>query len=157
MSNIKAEPNIIDNLAEGTILKNKDNIELYVRRYYQLLYKKEPFEIKEQEFFLNFIQNVLTDDDIIELNKDVTESEIYNAIKNMNSNKSPGIDGLPTEFYLCYWNLIKVEVCQIIKKNINGLLLGDNQRKAVITLIPKNGDLSFLKTWRHISLLCCDV
>ena len=44
MTSIKAEPNIIDNLAEGTILSNKDNIELYVRRYYQLLYKKENFE-----------------------------------------------------------------------------------------------------------------
>ena len=75
----------------------------------------------------------------------------------MNLNKSPGIDGLPVEFFLHFWYLIKNEVSQIIKNHINGFLLGENQRKAVITLIPKEGDLSLLKSWRPISLLCCDV
>ena len=157
MNNIKCEPNIIENLAEGTILTNKDSIELYVCKYYQLLYKEEPSDVNEQEFFLNCIENIFTDEDLAELNKDVTEHEIYLSIKNMNLNKSPGIDGLPTEFYLCYWNLIKHEMCQILKNSINGLLLGESQRKAVITLIPKDGDLSTLKSWRPISLLCCDV
>ena len=35
--------------------------------------------------------------------------------------------------------------------------MGGTQRKAVITLIPKDGDLSILKSWRPIALLCCDV
>ena len=157
MTKIKAESNIMENLREGTVLTNKDSINLYVREYYQLLYKKEAVDGNEQEFFLNLVQNILTEEDISELNKDITENEIYNAIKNMNINKSPGIDGLPIEFYLHYWYLIKKEICQIIKNNINGLLLGESQRKAIITLIPKEGDLSILKTWRPISLLCCDV
>ena len=72
-------------------------------------------------------------------------------------NKSPGIDGIPIEFYLCYWDVIKEEMCQIILNITNGILLGDNQRKAVITLLPKEGDLTILKSWRPISLLCCDV
>ena len=157
MTSVKAESNILDNLAGGTVLTNKDSIELYVRKYYQKLYKEEPFDRNEQDFFLNLIQKSLTEDDIDILNREVTQSEIHNAIKNMNLNKSPGIDGLPTEFYLCFWNLIKNEITQIVKNNINGLVLGENQKKAVITLIPKDGDISLLGSWRPISLLCCDV
>ena len=35
MTKIKAESNIIENLSEGTVLTNKDSINLYVREYYQ--------------------------------------------------------------------------------------------------------------------------
>ena len=157
MTKIKAVANIIDNIRKGTILSSKDSINLYVRKYYQLLYKKDEININEQTFFLNLIQNILTEEDINELNKEITQVEIYNAIKNMNLNRSPGIDGLPIEFYLHYWYLIKNEISQVFKNNINGLMLGENQRKAIITLIPKDGDLSILKSWRPISLLCCDV
>ena len=157
MTSVKTEPNILENLDGGTILTNKDSIELYVQKYYQKLYKEEPLDINEQEFFLNHIQNLLDDDNIELLSKDVTQAEIYNAIRNMSLNKSPGLDGLPTEFYLCCWNIIKSEVTQIVKNNINGQLLGDFQKKAIITLIPKDGDLSLLGSWRPISLLCCDV
>ena len=31
------------------------------------------------------------------------------------------------------------------------------QRQALITLIPKDGDLKLLKSWRPISLICSDV
>ena len=33
----------------------------------------------------------------------------------------------------------------------------NSHKKANITLIPKGGDKSLLKTWRPISLICCDI
>ena len=68
MTSVKTEPNILENLDGGTILTNKDSIELYVRKYYQKLYKEEPLDINEQEFFLNHTQNLLDDDNIELLN-----------------------------------------------------------------------------------------
>ena len=83
--------------------------------------------------------------------------EVYTAIKNLNTNKAPGIDGIPIEFYQKFWNIIKIEILQIIKNIIKGTLLINNQRQAIITLLPKGGDLELLKSWRPISLICCDV
>ena len=55
----------------------------------------------------------------------------------------PGLDGIPIEFYLKYWDIIKPEMIDVITNIINGTCLNDNQRKAIITLIPKEGgDLS---------------
>ena len=79
------------------------------------------------------------------------------AIKSLNSNKSPGIDGLPNEFYLKFWDIIKKELCKVIKNIINGHLLQGNQKRAIITLIPKDGELNLLKSWRPVSLICSDV
>ena len=39
---------------------------------------------------------------------------------------------------------------------MKGTLL-EKQRQAIITLIPKEGDLTQLKSWRPVSLICCDV
>ena len=75
----------------------------------------------------------------------------------MNLNKAPGIDGIPIEFYLKYWNIIKKEMIEIIRNNVKGTLLNEKQRKVVITLLPKDGDQSMLKSWRPVSLICCDV
>ena len=91
------------------------------------------------------------------LESSITSQEILTAIKQMNTNKSPGIDGIPIEFYCKYWNIIHVELSQIIKNMINGKELQCNQRKAIITLIPKDGDITLLKSWRPISLICSDV
>ena len=72
-------------------------------------------------------------------------------------NKAPGIDGISIEFYQKYWDIIKNELVIIIKNIVEGTLLIDNQRKAIITLLPKGGDLKLLKSWRPISLICSDV
>ena len=157
MSQIKTEAGIIENLDSNVILKEKDSISLYVRKYYEKLYGKENYNVEHQNFFLQFITKTLSDHERRILELEVTQNEIYKTIKDMNLNKAPGIDGIPIEFYLKYWDLIKTEITEIITNIIKGSLLNDNQRKAIITLLPKNGDLSLLKQWRPISLICCDV
>ena len=40
---------------------------------------------------------------------------------------------------------------------VNGTNLQENQRKAILVLIHKDGELNLLKNWRPISLICTDV
>ena len=157
LSEIISEPNIVDNLEEGIILNNKDSIEMYVEKYYEKLYKEETYDECKQKWFLDLIKDELNDLDKDTLGNEITEDEVLNAIKGLNSNKSPGIDGIPAEFYVKFWDIIKIELMEMIRNVINGTLLSSSQRNAIITLLPKGGDLKLMKTWRPISLICCDV
>ena len=157
ISEVKSEANIIDNLNEGILLNNKDMIEFYIRKYYEKLYNDEPVNENDQAYFLNLIENKLCNQDKVTLASAITDQEIFNAVKGLNPNKAPGIDGIPIEFYQKFWDIIKFEMITIIKNIITGKLLQNHQKKAIITLLPKGGDPTLLKTWRPISLICSDV
>ena len=157
ISSIKTEAGIIEGVEEDTLLNNRDSIKLYIRKYYEKLYKEEPFDSDKQDCFLNYINRQLSNDECNLLESPITETEIFNAIKKMNTKKSPGLDGLPIEFYLKFWKIIKKELSEIIINITKGMLLEDKQRKAIITLIHKDGEQSKLKNWRPISLICVDV
>ena len=157
LTSIKTEENVMDNLGSDIMLKNRDSISLYIYNYYKKLYMAESFDEEGQEWFLQFVNKTLTVQERTLLEKEITQAEIHKAIKLMNLNKAPGIDGIPVEFYLDYWDIIKNELSEIIINIAKGILLGDTQRNAIITLFPKEGNLALLKTWRSISLICCEV
>ena len=75
----------------------------------------------------------------------------------MENGKSPGVDGIPIEFYKEFLEIIKYD----LQKTFNETLF-ENQitpktwNQAIITLIPKKGNTKLLKYWRPISFLCVD-
>ena len=107
---------MLDNLEEGIILDNKDIIELYICKYYKKLYTDEPYDESLQTEFLELINNKLRESDIEHLQTEITENEIFIAIKDLSINKAPEIDGIPTEFYQNYWGIIKKRICSNHKK-----------------------------------------
>ncbi len=74
----------------------------------------------------------------------------------MGLNKSPGDDGIPLEFYIAYWDIIKVELCDIFNTIIDSLRLEKRKNTGIISLIYKGGAEKYLSSWRPISLLCVD-
>ena len=75
----------------------------------------------------------------------------------MESNKTPGTDGIPADFYKVFWNDIKVFLLASINSSYAKGLLSISQRRGLITLIPKKDkSLCYIKNWRPISLLNCD-
>ena len=75
----------------------------------------------------------------------------------MENGKFPGIDGIPIEFYKEFIDIIKKD----LQKIFNEILFTNKKtpktwNQAIITLIPKKGDIDYLKYWRPISLLCVD-
>ena len=59
----------------------------------------------------------------------------------MESNKTPGTDGIPVEFYKVFWNDIKPFFLAAINAfHANGLL-SISQRRGLLTLIPKKINL----------------
>ena len=55
----------------------------------------------------------------------------------MENNKSPGNDGLTKEFYITFWNEIKIPLLLAIEKSYIVKQLSASQKQAVIKLIEK--------------------
>ena len=87
----------------------------------------------------------------------LTEHELATALKDMKNQKSPGSDGLTTEFYKLFWNDIKQFYINSINYSYQNGELTELQKQSIISLIPKSDkDTSFLENWRPISLLNVD-
>ena len=75
----------------------------------------------------------------------------------MESNKSPGSDGLTKEFYVCFFNDISTYLIDALNLSFAYGQLSNSQRQAIITLTEKKGkDKRYLKNWRPISLINVD-
>ena len=80
--------------------------------------------------------------------------EVFEVIKNMKNNKSPGLDGFTVELIKFFWHYLK----HFLIRSLNYAFLNGNmsytQKIGIITLIPKgNKDRQHLRNWRPISLL----
>lgn len=76
----------------------------------------------------------------------------------MENDKSPGIDGIPIEFYKNFYEIIEKDLLQLY----NNILFTEkkiNKKewiKPLLHLSPKKGNLNKSKYWRPISLVCLD-
>ena len=80
---------------------------------------------------------------------EISLEELESVLNSLQSNKSPGNDGLPIEFYKTCWNL-----------NNESFKFGEmpsSQRKAVINLIEKQSkDRTLIENWRPTSVINVD-
>ena len=83
--------------------------------------------------------------------------ECTNALRKLANNKSPGIDGLTTDFYKFFWIDIKDLLYNSYIYSFNHNSLSQDQKRGIINLLPKNDkDLRYLANWRPVSLLTTD-
>ncbi|KAK3569498.1 hypothetical protein QTP86_031670 [Hemibagrus guttatus] len=91
-----------------------------------------------------------------ELDRELSLEELHEALQRMENGRASGIDGLPAEFYKAFWAVIGQDVLDVLRDSILRGELPLSCRRAVLTLLPKKGDLTHLKNWRPVSLLCTD-
>ncbi|KAI4890612.1 hypothetical protein NFI96_004370 [Prochilodus magdalenae] len=90
------------------------------------------------------------------LDRALSLDELYTALQGMENGRAPGIDGLPVEFYRSFWSVLGQDVLDVLRASLVEGKLPLSCRRAVLTLLPKKGDLTDLKNWRPVSLLCTD-
>ena len=109
-----------------------------------------------QESSLNIPK--LSTDQIILCDIELTEKDLYDSMKSMENDKSPGNDGLTKEFYVTFWDDIKATFISSLKQAKERKELSISQRQAIIKLIEKKDrDKRYIKNWRPISLLNVDI
>ncbi|KAK3741401.1 hypothetical protein QZH41_018038 [Actinostola sp. cb2023] len=86
----------------------------------------------------------------------LSSEECLSALRGMANNKTPGIDGLPKEFYITFWDIVGPDLVSILNHAFQAGTLSYSQRLGIIKLIYKKGPRQLCKNWRPISLLCYD-
>lgn len=67
----------------------------------------------------------------------------------MKTGKSPGVDGLATEFYLCFWDIVEAPLMEIYRECIDKEEMSTTMKQGIISLIPKpNKDPLSIENWR---------
>ena len=133
-----------------------------IRYFYGNLYSEKNSDENILKEFTKFKQGLkipqLTDGHKEILEKELTISEMFDALKLLNTGSSPGLDGIPSEFYKVFWDVIKKPLFDNFIYSFNTGLLALSQRKGVLTLLYKgnNSDKELLKNWRPISLVNSD-
>ena len=89
-----------------------------------------------------------------EMDLEITLDDIEDTVKNLKSDKAPGVTGFTNEFYKeCYKDL-NIWILNYIKYTKNEGTLSYMQKRGSITLIPKGDkDKRELGNWRPITLL----
>ena len=70
---------------------------------------------------------------------DLTEKEVFDTLKTFSKNKSPGLDGITAEFYLQFWDHIKLKLLKVYADSFVLGILPESLRTGVITLLEIKG------------------
>ena len=141
------------------ILEHKE-IMTAIYDFYSDLFKNKCNSTPEscQHYLRDLPLKVLSNEQKNLCNGPLSIEELYEALLEMNENKSPGNDGLSPEFYKMFWNSIKLPLFASVNKAKACGQLSTSQRQAIIRLIEKKDkDKKFIKNWRPISLLNTDL
>ena len=140
----------------GHLLTDTSEIRQRAVAFYAHLYKSEYSE--DEEAFDSFCSGLpkVSEEASNELEAPLTVEEVYAALQSMKGGKAPGIDGLPPDFFKVFWNELKEDILDVFNESFVDSFLPQSCRRAVLTLLPKKGDLQEIKNWRPVSLLCTD-
>ncbi|KZS03177.1 Uncharacterized protein APZ42_034183 [Daphnia magna] len=143
------------NASSGTCLSTKEDISGEIVSHFSKNFKNQPSP--DTPAGTDFIEGVR---DCFKPTANLTATisllEIRAALMAMKSNKSPGTDGIPYEFYVEFWDVIAPHFLDMFNHILERESLTSSQDQAAIRLITKSSGLCGISNFRPISLLNCD-
>ena len=152
--------NVINSLKDssGQLHHSDDGILHTAKTFYEDLYKDRSTSVDDTDSYFRSItsENRLDDDNKLKCEGLVTHNECLKSLNKMKGNKSPGLDGITTEWYQAFWPLVGELLVDVFNEGHQLGGLSDSQRKAVMSLIFKKGDDDDISNYRPISLTNVD-
>ena len=154
----RAEKNSFDCLLDANGLEKTAaaDMESILVDFYKNLFAKDALDLQVQASLIDDLEFSLTASECDSCEGEFSSEELFSALNSLQTGKSPGSDGLPTEFYIAFWE----DLCDVLTLVLNECYrrgsLTDSQRGGLLRLIFKRDDKRLAKNWRPISLLNTD-
>lgn len=144
-------------LPNGEKLVDQTQILKAIKNYYENLFANKDHNLSKinvRDLLKDVEYNKLSPQETKKLEGKLTLEEISTSLKNMKSNKTPGIDGFPSEFFKAFWPHLKHYVLRALNFSFEKGEFSISLRRTIITCLPKgNKSRDKLKNWRPLSML----
>lgn len=123
--------------------------------FYSSLFKAEECD---QRCAAELLQGLprLSDGERVDMDRELSLKELTTAAQQLSKGRAPGLDGLSADFYQQFWGMLGPDLHTVFMDCFKRGELPASCRSAVVSLLPKKGDLASLKNWRPVALLCTD-
>lgn len=109
--------------------------------FYEKLYKSTSIEDNDiSNYLLDIHCPIQNENEKQNLDTLPSIDECKEAVFNMKNNKFPGLDGIPCEFYKCFWSHIGPLFYEVLLSVFDNQEMLFSQRPSLITLLFKKGD-----------------
>ena len=143
-------------LVNDDIVNDPQEILNAEKEFYENLYTQNTVNNEKYDQLFSDIP-ILSEEEKVLCDRPICIDEVSNSLKSLSNNKTPGSDGLTTNFYKFFWTDIKHYVFDSFRYAFETKSLSIEQKRGILNIIPKKGkDLRYLKNWRPISLLNTD-
>ena len=124
---------------DGHMLTDPSEVNASFRSFYADLYSSEVSHDKDLcNKFLSSIQlPKMTDNGSQSLNAPITLNELKAAADDMHKGKSPGLDGIPPEFYTAFWHSLGPLFLDMIHASLERGAFSRDVNVAIISLLLK--------------------
>lgn len=90
-----------------------------------------------------------------DLEKSIKLEELHLAATQLASNKAPGKDGVPIEFYLSTWDQVGPILLELLRDGIRDGSIHPQLTEGIFVLLAKSDDQLLLSDKRGLTLLSC--
>ena len=142
-------------LPDGSIITEQKEVLHHMGIFYSNLFgdKDNHIDFEKMGSVLKHLKIPKAND--YDLGMPITVEELGTVLKQCKHNKSPGMDGITSEFLKIFWIKLKYIITNAINSCFMKGQLSTTLSQCVITCLPKgHKDRTLLKNWRPISLLC---
>ncbi|KAJ8017783.1 hypothetical protein HOLleu_44581 [Holothuria leucospilota] len=89
---------------DGTVVTDRETIMHELVDFYKNLYKRESTDKNASSALINNVTRLLSPIDTRFCDEGLKSEELFDALKSMKPDKSPGLDGLTPQFYKAFWS-----------------------------------------------------
>ena len=132
------------------VTEDEDILDLFHKFYSNLFAHEDHVDVNLQSNCINCLRSTVDPTDKFDLDRPISFEEVKFALSKTANNKSPGVDGIPYELYRCFIDVMGNDLVEVYNDLFLKGALSVSQRTAVISLIPKKGDLLSPSHWRPI-------
>ena len=141
---------------DGRVVVEGKGIAQGILKHFESVFQRAgDVELSDREDFLGEVKGMLKKEEYV-LDGELTLEELQFVLEKTKKDKSPGVDGIPYEFYLTSFKTIGSTMVEMMNATMRAKRLAKSQGLAVVKLIPKKKNAQRPSDFRPISLLCTD-